>query len=193
MEEYLGEVVAFGFQFAPRGWLKCDGAEYKIKDYPKLFEVIGIRYGGDAKNTFKVPDYRGRVLVQEGKADGLVPGKVGETTGSETEELGRYMYPPHTHSGELDGMKGKFNCSSSDAKSADPSDNSLARLGRVDLYSSEEPNAEMMSGLLATDDGVEIADAGKGLGHYNMQPGLAVNYCICALGLYPSATEEGGE
>lgn len=62
----LGTVLSFAGQTAPHGYLLCDGASYKVADYPHLYAVIGNTYGGDTEN-FNVPDYRETVLVGVGE------------------------------------------------------------------------------------------------------------------------------
>ena len=62
----LGTVLSFAGQTAPHGYLLCDGASYKVADYPHLYAVIGNIYGGDSTN-FNVPDYRETVLVGVGQ------------------------------------------------------------------------------------------------------------------------------
>lgn len=56
----IGAMVGFGGAVAPLGWLLCDGTQYLISAYPKLFAAIGTRWGGDGTTYFKVPDSRGR-------------------------------------------------------------------------------------------------------------------------------------
>ena len=51
----LGTVLSFAGQTAPHGYLLCDGASYKVADYPHLYAVIGNTYGGDSTN-FNVPN-----------------------------------------------------------------------------------------------------------------------------------------
>ncbi len=59
----VGTVLAYAGTTAPPGFLLCDGAEVSRTTYAALFAVIGITHGGgDAVNTFNVPDYRGRFL-----------------------------------------------------------------------------------------------------------------------------------
>ena len=62
----IGTVLSFAGQTAPHGYLLCDGASYKVADYPDLYAVIGNTYGGDTEN-FNVPDYRETVLVGVGE------------------------------------------------------------------------------------------------------------------------------
>lgn len=57
-----GFIATFAMQEVPNGWLLCDGATYKRKDYPQLFKAIGDKWGKDSDTTFKVPDFRGMFL-----------------------------------------------------------------------------------------------------------------------------------
>ena len=51
----IGVIQAFSGTTAPNGYLLCDGASYKVADYPDLYAVIGNTYGGDTEN-FNVPN-----------------------------------------------------------------------------------------------------------------------------------------
>ena len=62
----IGVIQAYSGNTAPNGYLLCDGASYKVADYPDLYAVIGNTYGGDTEN-FNVPDYRETVLVGVGE------------------------------------------------------------------------------------------------------------------------------
>ena len=62
----IGVIQAFSGTTAPHGYLLCNGASYKVADYPDLYAVIGNTYGGDTEN-FNVPDYRETVLVGVGE------------------------------------------------------------------------------------------------------------------------------
>jgi len=44
------------------GWLVCDGRELPSKQYSALYQVIQNGYGGQAPDTFKLPDFRGVFL-----------------------------------------------------------------------------------------------------------------------------------
>jgi microcystin-dependent protein len=63
-----GTIISFMGNNAPEGYLKCDGAELNITDYPALanhFETeFGTKnyFGGDGETTFKVPDLQGEFL-----------------------------------------------------------------------------------------------------------------------------------
>jgi microcystin-dependent protein len=62
----IGGLLDYAGATAPAGWLLCDGGSYPVASYPKLFAVIGTRYGGDGVTNFLVPDLRGRVAAGAG-------------------------------------------------------------------------------------------------------------------------------
>jgi len=58
MEGTIGEIRAFGGNFAPRGWAFCNGWLMSIRNNPALFSILGTMYGGDGVNNFALPDLR---------------------------------------------------------------------------------------------------------------------------------------
>ena len=58
----IGSVMPFAGDKVPDGWLLCDGSEVNISDYPALFDVIRMAWGGDGTTKFRVPDMRGMFL-----------------------------------------------------------------------------------------------------------------------------------
>ena len=68
MEPYIGQILAVGFNYAPVGWLACDGQILPIADYDVLYALIGTTYGGDGATTFAVPNLNGRVAIGSGQA-----------------------------------------------------------------------------------------------------------------------------
>ncbi len=57
MEPYLGQIITVAFNFAPPGWLPCDGRALPIAQNEVLFALLGTRYGGDGVKTFNIPHY----------------------------------------------------------------------------------------------------------------------------------------
>ncbi len=55
MEPFIGQVMLFSGQFAPRGWADCDGATLPIAQWQALFSLVGTTYGGDGRTTFSLP------------------------------------------------------------------------------------------------------------------------------------------
>lgn len=59
----LGQITEFAGNFAPDGWLFADGSLLSINQHQALFALLGTQYGGDGRNTFALPDFRGRTLI----------------------------------------------------------------------------------------------------------------------------------
>jgi microcystin-dependent protein len=56
MDEYLGIVKLFAGNFAPQGWLLCDGQLLNINSNTALFSLLGTQFGGDGQTTFGLPN-----------------------------------------------------------------------------------------------------------------------------------------
>lgn len=70
-EPFLGEIIMFGGNFAPRGWALCSGQILSIQQNTALFSLLGTTYGGNGQTTFALPDLRGRVPIHPGQGPGL--------------------------------------------------------------------------------------------------------------------------
>ncbi len=97
MEPYIGQIQAFGFNFAPVGWAQCNGQLLPIAQYQALFSLLGTTYGGDGQTTFALPDLRGRSIVHYGSGPGLSPVQLGQNGGHETVTLTINQLPSHNH------------------------------------------------------------------------------------------------
>ncbi len=86
-EAFIGSIVMFAGNFAPRGWDFCDGRLLPINQNQALFSILGTTYGGDGRTTFALPDLRGRVPMHPGSAPGLTPRNLGDKAGAETSPL----------------------------------------------------------------------------------------------------------
>ncbi|HET7865961.1 MAG TPA: tail fiber protein [Burkholderiaceae bacterium] len=96
-EPFLGEIRMVGFNFAPRGWLFCQGQLLPISQNTALFSLLGTTFGGDGISTFALPDYRSRQAVGIGTGPGLTTIIQGEKAGTETVTMGISQMPEHTH------------------------------------------------------------------------------------------------
>lgn len=92
-----GSIIAFGGIAAPSGYLLCDGSSYLISNQLALFGVIGTSYGNTGGGTFRVPDYRGRVIMGAGSGPGLTIRSIGNAPGTETVALAAFNHAAHTH------------------------------------------------------------------------------------------------
>jgi microcystin-dependent protein len=96
-DQYLGEIRMVGFNFAPAGWMLCDGSLLQVSQYQALFALLGVTFGGDGIRTFGLPDLRGRSPVGMGTGPGLTDITQGELEGSESVIMSQAQMPAHTH------------------------------------------------------------------------------------------------
>jgi len=59
MEQLIGEIRLFTYNFVPMGWLRCDGTIVSITEYQTLYALLMTRYGGDGMTNFALPDLTG--------------------------------------------------------------------------------------------------------------------------------------
>lgn len=161
---YVGEIRMFGGNFAPLGWMFCDGQLVAISENPTLFNLIGTTYGGDGVNTFALPDLRGRLPVHPG------PGIVqGQRAGVETVNLAANQIPAHSHA---------FGASTNPGTSVTPAGNVPAASPSLTAYRQASPTVPLSTSSIAGDGG--------GLSHSNLQPFLCVDFIISLFGIFPS-------
>lgn len=161
--------MAFGFDFAPKGWMPCHGQVLEIAKYPELYSLLGITYGGNAKDTFALPDLRGRSLIGSGQGPNLEGYEIGLTGGAETVRLSLRHMPAHGHA---------ISCSSGDGNIPTPVGAFPAANG---AYQAAQ-NAHMSAFMVGHVGGDEP--------HENRSPFIAVNWCICVEGVLPSRDTE---
>ena len=91
-QPYVGEIRMFAGNFAPAGWMFCEGQLLPISENETLFQLIGTTYGGDGQSTFALPDLRGRLPLHQG--NGFI---LAETGGAEEITLTSNQIPAHSH------------------------------------------------------------------------------------------------
>jgi len=172
MDPFIGQIQAFGFGFAPRGWALCDGQLLAINENTALFSLIGTNYGGDGRTTFALPDLRGRVALHQGQGPGLGRYAIGQQGGSETVTLTEAEMPAHNH---------PVTCVTSNGNVPSPAGALPAAEGapNADIWSNENSNLSKMAPEMLT-------AVGGGSAHDNMQPYLTQSWCIALQGTYPS-------
>jgi len=176
-EAYLGEIRMFGFNFAPTGWMLCNGQTLAISQYAALFSLIGTSYGGNGTSTFQLPNLQSRVPVHQGTGAGLSTYVIGETTGTENVTLLYNNMPLHNHI---------VNAVTGSAGASDPhnallgANAPIAKGGAItqNSYSTATANTTMNTTMLQT--------AGGNVPHNNLQPLLVVSFCIAYVGIFPS-------
>lgn len=166
MDPFIGEIIMFGSNFAPRGWAFCDGQLLPISQNTALFSILGTTYGGDGRTTFALPDLRGRAAIHPGRGPGLSTYTLGEKGGSETNNLNITQLPPHHH-----GLNAK-----EEANAADPSGNYIAGTGTNAFGTTADRSMNANSTALS----------GGGQAVNNEQPFECVNFIIALQGTFPS-------
>lgn len=170
MEPFLGEIRAFAFGIIPGGWHLCDGATLQISQYQPLAALLGNRYGGDGRTTFQLPDLRGRVPLGCGVSSESVVYQVGNAGGSEGVVLTSGQIPSHTHTLCCSNAAAGTNAPSAAVPATAPTG--------VNAYADAvSPTISMAADA--------VASVGQSLAHNNMQPTLAVSFCIATTGIWP--------
>lgn len=166
----LGEIRWFAGNFAPRGWALCEGQLLPINQNEALFSLLGTIYGGDGRNTFGLPDMRGRAHAHHGNGPGLANRTQGQKFGAENVSLSSVHLPPHSHT---------MNASANLATQTDPTNNLPAVTQADTIYAAADGNQVAMHPD-------SIGHTGNGLPHNNMQPSLGLNCIIALFGTFPS-------
>ncbi len=170
MEPFLGQIMYFGFNFAPRGWAHCDGQLLPISQNTALFSLLGTIYGGDGRTTFALPDLRGRVPLHMGTGAGLTPRPIGQRSGVENMTLSVNNLPSHNHS---------LVVSTANGNTASPEGNFIANAGAFD----NDFDSNVGTGAMNSDS---VTNTGGGQSFSIIQPYLVVNACIALTGIFPS-------
>jgi len=162
---YIGEVRIFAGNFAPVGWLLCQGQLLSISEYDVLFNLVGTTYGGDGVNTFALPNLASRIPYHQGS--GYVLGQMG---GVESVTLTQQQLPVHTHQAMGSNAAGT---------QQGPGGNTWGDWGQP-VYASTAitPNTTMAP--------QSLLPAGGSQPHDNMPPFLCLNFIIATEGIYPS-------
>ncbi len=176
MEPFIGQIIMFGGNFAPRGWALCDGTLLAISQHQALFSILGTTYGGDGRTTFGLPDLRGRVAMHAGSGPGLSPRRLGEKSGAQENYLNVNQMPSHNHA-----ATGTVNLGTV-ANSASGSGAFLPITTGANFYSDTAGNADLNAGAVS----VTVSNNGGGQGINNIQPYQCVYFIIALQGTFPS-------
>ena len=180
MDTILGEIRAFGGNFAPQNWLFCDGSLLSITSYQTLFALIGSTYGGNGSSNFALPDLRGRLAVGQGQGQNptLTQRIIGSHGGTEEVTLVPDNLPVHSHAVKVSTVT-----AGSIGKPA-----SSTYLGSLNTTTGQAvgylPGAT--PSIVQKTLGVStIQNSGGNQPHENIMPCLAINYIICVNGIFP--------
>ena len=163
-QPYVGEIRMFAGNFAPAGWMFCEGQLLPISENETLFQLIGTTYGGDGQSIFALPDLRGRLPLHQG--NGFI---LAETGGAEEITLTVNQIPAHSHA---------LLASENFGNSALPADHVLAKSTAVKPFFPDPPTNQFPA--------QSISAVGGSQPHTNFQPYLCINFIISLFGIFPS-------
>jgi microcystin-dependent protein len=158
----MSEIRLMSFNFAPKGWALCNGQLLPINQNQALFALLGTTFGGDGHVNFALPDLRGKVPIHVGNGHTL-----GERAGEQAHTLTMGEMPQHTHSVSFPNAA---------ATVALPPGNLPGQA--ANLYA---PPSSLTAVAPAS-----VTNYGGSQAHSNMQPYLALTFCIALQGIFPS-------
>lgn len=165
-QPFVGEIRMFGGNFAPVGWMFCEGQTLPIAENDTLFQLIGTTYGGDGQDTFNLPDLRGRLPLHMG--NGFT---IGETTGTEQVTVTVNQLPAHTH---------PLSASTGTATAITPAGNVVAQgtVAGVHVLFPAPPTQTLAASSTTPSGGSQP--------HNNMMPYACVSFIISLFGVFPT-------
>lgn len=164
-QPYVGEIRMFAGNFAPAGWMFCEGQLLPISENETLFNLIGTTYGGDGQSTFALPDLRGRIPIHQG--NGFI---LAETGGAEEITLTVAQIPAHSHA---------MLATNAIATGNAPANNVVAGStgATVFPYGTDQPTTLL--------NAQSVSAVGGSQPHTNFQPYLCVDFIISLFGIFP--------
>jgi len=173
MDPYLGEIRIFAGDYAPFGWMICQGQLLPISGNEALYSLLGTAYGGDGRNNFALPDFRSRVPV--GMNSDFPFGTKG---GFEAVTLLQENHPTHTHICQVRCLDG----GDSGSPKQDVPGTAFDSKGKAaNRYTS--PDGKTL--LTLASESISVSAAGASIPHANVQPSIALNFIISIDGIYP--------
>jgi len=164
-QPYVGEIRMFAGNFAPAGWMFCEGQLLPISENETLFQLIGTTYGGDGQSTFGLPDLRGRLPLHFG--NGFIQA---ETGGAEEITLTVQQIPVHSHPV----------LATNDVPALPNPSNNVTGQAAAKFYRAGNPTVSLNAG--------SVGSTGGSQPHTNFQPYLCVDFIISLFGIFPSQT-----
>ena len=169
---FVGEIRMFAGNYAPTGWVLCNGALLPIAENETLFTLIGTTYGGDGETTFAVPDMRGRVPIHR-----AADHPMGELGGVEQVTLIAAQLPPHTH---------LMSASSAAPAPATTAIDITGLVPYVPASPAAKPRLYAPAGATLAMAATALQPAGGSQPHNNMAPYLGMSFIISLSGIFPS-------
>ena len=167
-DAYTGEIRLLPYNYAPDGWLPCNGQQIAIAQYNVLYAVIGSIYGAATPTQFYLPDLRSRAPMGSGTAC-----PAGTTQGNNSVTLNANQVPAHNHPVIANAYPSTSNT---------PAANMRFGLDTASGFMGyKAPPNTQAANMIAN----IISPVGQNQPHENRQPYLAMQFCICYDGFFP--------
>jgi microcystin-dependent protein len=176
---YVGEIRIFAGNFAPNGWMFCEGQTLPISENEVLFQLIGTTYGGDGQETFNLPNLASRFPMHMGTGPDGTTYQIGEQAGVESVTLTTQQIPNHNHLATAATTGGNV---STPSISTILSDEGQSVANATKIYAAYDNTKQV------TLHNSTVGPTGGSQPHDNMHPYLCVNFIISLFGIYPSQT-----
>ena len=177
-DQFVGEIRIFPINFAPKGWMPCNGQLLPISQNTALFSILGTTYGGNGQTNFALPNLQGRVALNPGQGPGLSDRDLGEQGGNPTVTLLSSEMPAHNHPLFFTDAQATTNAPAADVMPAFNASLNFPGITKpVNTYAAPGSIVQLAPQALSITGGSQP--------HNNMQPYLVLNYYIAVQGIYP--------
>jgi len=174
----LAMIFLFASNFAPQGYLFCQGQTLAISSNTAVFSLLGTTYGGNGTTNFQLPNLQGRAPIGFGQSAGTSNYVLGQSGGVETVTLTTSQIPSHSHLINVNSSPGGAAPGTTTYLAAGPSTGSGPNASVLNIYTASSPNATISPSTVATTGGSQPFTV--------VQPYLAVSYVIAMTGVFPS-------
>lgn len=182
-EPFLGQITCYGCNFPPTQWLLCAGQLLPISQFSALFSLLGTQYGGNGTTNFALPNLQGNVPIGQGQGPALSDRVMGETGGEVDVTLTTPTTPPHNHAFVAANVQGT---------GMNATAGQMLAQGYAPGSGKGGGGGPTINNFATTANSVALSPSaltpfpGGSQPHNNMQPSLALNWCIATAGIYPS-------
>jgi microcystin-dependent protein len=176
---FLGQIMMFGGNFAPRHFAFCNGQLLSISQNSALFSLLGTTYGGDGVQTFALPNLQSRLPVHQGTGTGLSTYELGQAAGVPEVTITQSTMPQHAHGLNASGTPATATTISGTVVPGQPSGSNAPLFYAAQQTGQPAPVPQLMDPRACT-------VAGSGLPHSNLMPSLCITFVIALQGVFPS-------
>lgn len=179
-QNYIGQILMFGGNFAPTGYAMCTGQTLPISQNQALFSVLGTTYGGNGTTIFILPDMRSRLTNHWGQGPGLSSYAIGQNGGALNATLLPTNMPAHTHTLSVSQGTASTGTVGPSVVPATANEGATA----LDFYAAAQAGQAPLTTIPMAPG--TCAPTGGGAAHSNLMPSLCISFIIALQGLYPS-------